>query len=124
MKLKIIMFIALTCVLCSDLIAGPIIIMQGGGRNQRFDFVERSDRRIVCRGSGSLICPVSFEQFFEKGVNYQVTDVIDFVTKQIASGERSGSAMYENAFKINWESLEDGFKIEADVEKLVQSDHE
>ena len=118
------MFLALACVLCSDLIAGPVIIMQGGGRNQRFDYIENTNRHLICRGSGSLICPVAYAQLNDKGVNYQVTDVIDFVVKQIAGGERSGSAMYGSVFKINWKALEDGFQIEADVEKLVQSDHE
>ena len=124
MKLKITLILALVSALCSDLIAGPVVIMRGGGSSLRCGYIEHHHNAIYCSGTGSLICPVMKSMYLEKGVSYQVTDVIDFVSKQIEDGERTGSTMYEDAFKINWESLEDGLKIEADVEKLIQTDDE
>jgi len=124
MKTKIIMFFALLSSFCYEASARPTVIMQGGGRNSRFDYIHASDNRLICRGCGSLVCPVQWFTANEKGVSYSVTEIVDFVTKQIRSGQRTGDVMYADAFKLNWESLEEGFKIEMDVESLVETDHE
>ena len=121
MKTKIALFIALLSALSGELIAGPTIILQGGGRRGLFDYVHSTDRTLVCRGSGSLVCPVAWNQVHERGVSYPVSEIVDFVSKQIEGGIKSGETMYEKAFQIKWESLDDGFQVELDVERLVDT---
>lgn len=100
------------------------ITMQGGGRHQRFDYVTCTRYALTCRGAGSLVCPVVWEVALEKGVKYQISEVVDYVSKQIEGGERTGKVMYADAFPLKWDSGDDGFEIEIDVDEVIEVPHE
>ncbi len=123
MKTKITLLIGFLSLILSQADAFTVTI-QGGGRNQRFDYVNCSRYALVCRGNGSNVCPIIWEIGLQKGVRYPISEIVDYVSKLIQRGEKSGSSMYKEAVPVKWQSIENGMQIDIDVEEVITEEHD
>jgi len=123
MKTKILILFGLINLIISQADAYTIT-MQGGGRDSRFSYVNCTKYALTCRGNGSLVCPVVWEIAVIKGVRHPVSEIVDYVSKLIRNGEKSGKTMYQDAIPTKWESIEDGYQIDIDVDEVLTEDHD
>ena len=124
MKLKITMLITALIMISDILSAGPVIIISGGGRRQKFNYVYKDDGKIVCRGSGWITCPVGWYQAQEGPVTENVWDIVEYVGKLVDQGEKSGDIKYKDAIPVHWEKTgEDELTVKIDSE-FKEIDHD
>jgi hypothetical protein len=123
MKLKITFLLLLTAIVCEFASAGPKVTMRGGGRDQKFNYVQYSNRSVTCAGAGSLVCPVTWGVKNERGTSTGGV-IVEYVKSKIESGETSGEALIDGVIPITWVSFEDGFQIELDGELIIDKEYE
>jgi hypothetical protein len=116
MKIKILLLLGL--VAFSFQANAFTIVIQGGTKKNKYDYIESSSTHLICRGSGPNFCPVSYQAAFEKGVEIRISDVTDYVALQIEKGEKEGGTMFREVLPIKWTALDDGMQVEIESENV------
>lgn len=99
---KVLLLFALVASMISSASAYTIII-QGGGANQKFNYVLLNSRRCECRGNGNITCPVTFNvKAGTKIVN--IEPVVVEVQARYAKGEKEGSFVYDGILPVSWKT--------------------
>jgi len=100
------------------------IIIQGGTKKNKYDYIESTSKHLICRGAGPNFCPVSWEATNEKGVQIFISEVTDYVAKQIESGETEGGTMFRDVLPVKWTALEDGMQVEIESDNVQMLKHD
>lgn len=123
MKNKILLVILLISCFAMNASAYKIIIRGGGsGRVPKFRTVILTSDFAKCTGDGNNICPVSFgqAQSMSTGKWYSFDDVIIFVSKQLAYGNKSGNVKFKDDLPVSWKMADDDINVEINtVEKAI-----
>lgn len=102
MTKKFLMIFALVASMITSASAYTIII-QGGGPNQKFNYVMVNSKRCECRGSGHVSCPVTFNvKAGTKLINME--EVVSAVQARYAKGDKEGSFEFEDVLPVSWKT--------------------
>ena len=117
MSKKILFIFALVASMISSASAYTIVI-QGGGANQKFNYVLVNSRRCECRGSGHITCPVSFNVQAGGKLIY-MEDVVNAVQARYAKGEKDGTMQFEEALPVSWKTSDNDELVITTIEDEV-----
>ncbi len=94
------------------------IIIQGGSGGNKFYEVIFSNNYLKCKGRGNNECPINFGTMQSSLTKqwYGMSEIVDFVGKQIEAGNTSGSENYNNDLPIRW-NMQDDENVEIDIEE-------
>lgn len=117
MKTKLLFTLILIAVMGTQASAITIII-KGGGRNQLFNYVEVTPAKVICKGAGYIVCPITYAavQSYARTVWHPLQDVTDFVLKQVENGAAKGEVKYEDDLPVTW-SMDDNEGLQIDIEE-------
>ena len=104
MKAKILSSLLLMLLISFSSFAWKKILIQGGGKNQRFNKVKVTEKEIECTGVGHLVCPVTWEAIGSPSAKtiFPLGEVVAYVQAMVEKGEMKGEAVYEGELPIEW----------------------
>ncbi len=116
MKTKIILTIVFLASLAYEASAFKIII-SGGTRRNKFDYVEIDDFHCTCKGNGNNECPVRFPYSQVKAITtwFPTNDIIDYVFLQVKEGKTKGETLFGKELPVRWTSSGDN-TVEIDLD--------
>ena len=129
MKTKIILTVLLIASIQFEASAFKIIL-NGGGKDNKYYSVELTSAHCYCRGAGNNTCPVDFAtvEGMTQTTWHPLKNVTEFVLSQIKAGILSGDMIFENDLPINWKVYPDKTIIidvdERGYKKINQIDEE
>jgi hypothetical protein len=97
------------------------IIISGGGKKNRFHYIELADDHCYCRGAGNNECPVSFRKPSLFGVKtwFTMNEVVEYVKAQVLQGNTTGETVYGNELPVKWvASGDDNLEIDIDSKEV------
>jgi hypothetical protein len=122
MHIKSLLIFVFMAIAINSLTAGPTIVMRGGARDGKYAFVISTRDGVICTGMGNTYCPVSWGTAY-KGVQVKGTEIIEYVSSHIESGEKTGSATV-NEVPFSWQAFDDGFEISLQTELILPDENE
>lgn len=100
MKKQLLLFFGLLLGLAMDSSAFYIVI-KGGTRDHKFDYIFLSDQKCICRGSGTNDCMVTASSVVQ---NRTIAGprIVGPVFEAYDSGKRSGSFVVDGVLPVSW----------------------
>jgi hypothetical protein len=93
------------------------IIISGGGKKNRFQYIEIADDHCYCRGVGNNECPVSFRKpsLFAVKTWFTMNEIVEYVNEQVKLGNTTGETVYGDELPVKWVATGDD-NLEIDIE--------
>jgi hypothetical protein len=116
MKTKIIFSLLFLAFIANEVSAFTIIIA-GGTRRHKFDYVRLDDNICKCTGRGSNECPIKFggAAVDMTGNPHSLNDITEYVLKQVDNGSKAGTLQYDNVLPVSWKMIDDE-NIQIDID--------
>lgn len=115
MKTKVILTLLFIMTLMMESQAFTVVI-QGGSRNNKFNYVRASNQSLICRGSGFISCPLDLIAQIKNLRIANPAECIDQVSKAWEEGKTTGEMKTVDGIPVSWKTDDKDLIIQFDVE--------
>jgi len=111
MKTKLLSSLLLLTLISFSSFAWKKVIIRGGGKDQKFNYVEVTEKKILCEGVGHIVCPVTWYSVAVAKTTFPLDGVVSHVQGLVGKGEYKGEDVYEGELKIEWYKSDENLEI-------------